>query len=564
MATPLTSAREFCALLAKSKLLPAGEAAALLRAWQADAGGADADVDGFAKVLVKKKIVTPWQAAMVKRGRADGFFLDGYKILDQIGKGQMGGVYKAVHSLGQLVALKILSASRARDGRAHARFQRESRLLTLLDHPNVVRAFQVGESGGRHYIAMEYLDGETLAAVLARRKRLPVAEAVRLVRQTLDGLQHLHDRQAVHRDLKPANLMISPAPARGAADNTWDATAKILDVGLGRELFGAPDGDDQTAAQLTVEGSVVGTPDYMAPEQAKDARTSDIRADIYSVGCVLYHCLTGRPPFPDANIMAQMLRHATDAPDPLAASVADLQAGFQAVVDQLLAKDPAARFPTPDAAARALERFQAAGVGSDPAATSVVPAYRQWLATESGSEFPVVTRPPTAAKPGTAPAAPLPAAKPGTGPTAALPMSRPAAPLAAPPHVVGGAYPYPAPTIPPQSWQSQAAYPAPAPAPAPAPVYPGPAPAYAAPAPVMPPRYDDAVEVELVTLPPAPAPVLVPVADDRPLWELDRRDLILLAAGGGGVLGALGVGYAFARLLRGTRATPADGEAEEK
>src|SRR6185503_5896753 len=206
--------------------------------------------------------------------------------------------------------------------------------------------FQVGESGGRHFIVMEFLEGETLDEVLSRRKRLPIGEAVRLVRQALDGLQHLHDKRMVHRDLKPSNLMITPAGGKGGVDSTWEATLKIVDIGLGRELFDEAAPEGQIDTQLTVEGAVVGTPDYMAPEQAKDARSSDIRADIYSLGCVLYHGITGRTPFPDANIMTQMLRHATEMPPPLAKS-AEVPAGLQDVLDKLIAKRPEERYQTP-------------------------------------------------------------------------------------------------------------------------------------------------------------------------------------------------------------------------
>src|SRR5205823_5796613 len=161
-------------------------------------------------------------------------------------------------------------------------------------HPNVVRAFQVGETGGIHFIVMEFLEGETLNEVLDRRGRLPVGEAVRLMRQGLDGLQHLHERRMIHRDVKPANMMLTPGAEKGKPDTTWEATVKILDIGLGRELFDDDVPQEDTVTQLTQEGSVLGTPDYLAPEQAKDARSADIRADVYSVGCVLYHCLAGR------------------------------------------------------------------------------------------------------------------------------------------------------------------------------------------------------------------------------------------------------------------------------
>src|SRR5262245_20036514 len=235
MATQTTSVRDYCTLLAKSKLLPPEEVEALYKRWRDETGGNDEQVDQFRKFLTSRRYLTEWQAHMVQRGRADGFFIGGYKILDRVGKGQMGGVYKAVHSLGQIVALKILPASKAKDQHTLGRFQREARLLTQLDHPNVVRAYQVGEAGGVHFIGMEFLEGETLDEVLSRRKRLPWAEAARLMHQALGGLQHLHEKRMVHRDMKPANMMLTPAATK--PDTTWDATLKILDIGLGRELF---------------------------------------------------------------------------------------------------------------------------------------------------------------------------------------------------------------------------------------------------------------------------------------------------------------------------------------
>ncbi len=517
MATPVTSVREFCALLAKSQLLTADEVNAVRRRWEAEHPGADDQVEAFVKSISGRKgVITHWQAALLGRGRADGFFLEGYKILEQLGKGQMGGVYKAVHGLGQVVALKILAASRARDVRVLARFQREARLLTQFDHPNVVRAYQVGESGGRHFIAMEYLDGETLDGVLDRRGRLPVPEAVRLVRQALDGLGHLHEKRTVHRDVKPSNLMVVPAPSKHGPDSTLDATLKVLDVGLGRELFEeAPSPDDQTATQLTVEGAVVGTPDYMSPEQAKDARSTDIRSDLYSLGCVLFHLVTGRPVFRESSVTAQLLRHATDPPPPLAASLPDAPAGLQAVLDTFLAKSPDDRYQTPAQASRALKPFESAGAA--PVRLGVNPAFAKWLETESQAEagpLPTVTLPPSppaAAKPGTRPA---PALKPGPGPAPAV-------------------KPAPVPALP--SWQPAAR--------------------------VSPQSLDDdLVDVELVATPPPPAPppkpVYVKVPDDRPLTDLNRRDMLMLTTGGVGVVAALAAGYGLARLVQSLRSSP--------
>ena len=188
MATPVTTAADYCSLLVKSRLLPAEEVDSLYRKWKEDRPGSDTRVDSFRRFLVAKRALTEYQAALIQRGRPDGFFLSGYKILDQIGKGQMGGVYKAVHNFGQLVALKILPASRAKNSHVLGRFQREARLLTQFDHPNVVRADQVGEGGGVHYIVMEFLEGDTLDEVLTLSDTIIVMKDGR-VSARIEGVQ---------------------------------------------------------------------------------------------------------------------------------------------------------------------------------------------------------------------------------------------------------------------------------------------------------------------------------------------------------------------------------------
>jgi serine/threonine protein kinase len=545
MVTPAANVPEYCSLIIKSKLLTSDEVEALYKLWKEERPGGDERVDSFRRFLIAKRALTEYQAALVQRGRAEGFFLNGYKILDQIGKGQMGGVYKAVHRFGQIVALKILPASKAKNSHILGRFQREARLLTQLDHPNVVRAFQVGESNGVHFIVMEYLEGETLNDILARRQRLPVAEAARLMTQALDGLQHLHEKRMVHRDVKPANMMLVPASEGAALETTWDATLKILDIGLGRELFdeNVPEGDIET--QLTQEGSVLGTPDYLAPEQAKDARAADIRSDIYSIGCVLFHCLTGQPPFPDTNIMAQMLKHATEAPAPLGLFLKDLPPGFQAVMDQFLAKRPDDRFQTPAEAAAALRPFVTGG--SPAMAAKMVPAYRDWLESESQLERPQEldeAKAGATAKPAPVPvpAAALPP-RPGTAPAPALNA------LGKPGPVRPGTAPAPAlKSVPPLNKPAAAPRPAPPPQPAPPP-WPHVEPA------ATPGLHE--VDVELVTVPePLPIPALTPPPPDsslpahRPVWPPDRRDWLMLATGAASVLAAVGLGYALAKLLR--------------
>src|SRR5207245_1688456 len=255
------SVEEFCNHLARSRLLPPDEIRALRQRWRGEAKDASEDPERFSRWLVAKQYLTEYQATLIGRGHTDSFFLNQYKILDRIGRGRMAGVYKAVHQLGQVVAIKVLPPSRAKNGQILARFQREARLAIRLKHPHVVRAFQVGATKGVHYLVMEYLEGETFEELLSRRIRLPPAEAVRLVHQALLGLQHIHEQGMVHRDLKPANLMLSPAPGRGAHDTTLHSTVKILDIGLGREMF-----DENTPPprmqhpELTSEGTLLGTP----------------------------------------------------------------------------------------------------------------------------------------------------------------------------------------------------------------------------------------------------------------------------------------------------------------
>jgi serine/threonine protein kinase len=490
------SVQFLCNTLVRTKLLSPDEVRALFQRWQGEARQSTGDVEKFVKWLVARQALSDFQAGLLLKGNTDRLFLGEYKLIERIGKGRMAGVYLAKHGLGQSVAVKILPPSKARDPQVLARFQRESRLALKLKHPNIVRAFQAGESNGLHYIVMEYLEGETLEDALERRKKLPATEAVRLVHQALLGLQHLHEKDMVHRDLKPANLMLVPGQVPGRPDNTLTATVKILDIGLGRALFdeGAPSGQ---AADLTSTGEILGSPDYMAPEQARDAHRADIRADIYSLGCVLYHALTGQVPFPDSNTVRKMVKHATEAPRPVRTLAPDVPEGLQQVLDWMMAKDPGQRYPTPERAAEALQVFLVAGsaparsVEGDPSMSS----YLEWLRTQPTIEEPVALPQP--------PPRPAPAARPASAPPVAKP----------------------------------------APAPAPAA------------------KADLDVELVPVAPPapsaPPPKPAKQLPKGRRKPWELTRRDLILLGIGAAGVAVAGIVGIILARSMA-PRPTPPD------
>lgn len=386
---PLT-VQNIYGLLLRSRLLSAADAKALFQRWQNEAKANAGDIERFRRWLIQHQFLTEYQANLLCRGHADGFFVGDYKILDRLGRGRMAGVYKGAHGLGQVVAIKVLPPSKARDSYLLQRFEREGRLALRAKHVNVVRSFQLGCADNLHYIVMEYLEGETLEDVLLRRRRLPPGEAVRVICQVLQGLQHIHEQGMVHRDLKPSNLMLVPARSPGQPDTTLRGTVKILDLGLSRTFFdeNAPVPSDDP--QLTGEGVLLGTPDYLAPEQARNARAVDIRADVYSAGCVLYHCLAGHPPFPDTNIINQMIRHAQEAPKALKELNPEVNDGLQMVINYMMAKDPKQRYPTPGQAAQALQPFLANGAelprAQEPDASMT--QYLNWLESNSGVQRP--------------------------------------------------------------------------------------------------------------------------------------------------------------------------------
>ena len=243
-------------LLLRSRLLSLGDARQMFERWQKEAKDDASNLGKFIKWMVAHQYLTEYQASLLARGHADSFFIKEYKILDRIGKGRMAGVYKAIHQLGQVVAIKILPPSKARDAQILGRFLRKARLAVPLKHPNIVRTFQMGESNRLHFIVMEYLEGETLDEVIQRRNRLSPTEAARIVYQALLGLQHIHERGLIHRDMKPGNLMLVPAPSQ--PDDTLRSTVKILDIGLGRSLFDEERAADGLRSGVYPRGDVAG------------------------------------------------------------------------------------------------------------------------------------------------------------------------------------------------------------------------------------------------------------------------------------------------------------------
>jgi WD40 repeat protein len=280
-----------------------------------------------------------------------------FRVVRELGRGGMGVIYLAEHRvLEKPVALKVISPAVLANPEALARFRAEAKAAARLDHPNIARAFDADQAGGLHFLVMEFVEGQSLAQVLEKRGPLPVANACSYARQAALGLQHASEREMVHRDIKPHNLMLTP---RGQV--------KVLDFGLARMR-----GERQAASRLTRLESFMGTPEYVAPEQAADARQADIRADIYSLGCTLYFLLTGRPPFVEETAVKLVLAHIEKEAAPLHEVRADVPAGLSAVVARMLAKDPAQRYQRPAEVAQALLPFIKAGL--KPAAAGGAPA----------------------------------------------------------------------------------------------------------------------------------------------------------------------------------------------
>jgi len=309
--------------------------------------------------LVKRRWLTAHQARVLLAGNPQELLLGSYVVLERLGEGGMGSVFKARHQkLDRTVAVKMIRKDKDGSPDAVRRFRREIEAASRLQHPNIVQALDADQNGDALFLVMELVEGTDLARLVKKNGPLPVGQACNAIRQAALGLQHAHEKGLVHRDIKPANLMVSKA-----------GVVKVADLGLAR--WKREEGEESASRGITREGSVIGTVDYLAPEQATDSRSVDIRADLYSLGCAFYYLLTGQVPFPGGQAIEKLYRHRFEEPKPLAEVRPETPAAVIAVVRRLMAKKPEERYQTPAEVATELEQLMRSGfkgAGKAPAA----------------------------------------------------------------------------------------------------------------------------------------------------------------------------------------------------
>ncbi|MEA1950799.1 MAG: serine/threonine-protein kinase, partial [Planctomycetota bacterium] len=315
----ITTAEAFLAVLEKSELLTTeqfaeAQDATLLTSYASE----------LAEMLIQQDMITPWQSTQLLAGRSS-LFLGNYALMDLLGRGGMGSVFLARHrTMKRRVALKVVSKQVGKDPASLERFLAEARLIASLDHPNIVQAYDVDKESDRFYIVMEYIEGQDLDVLVQEHGLFGFEEVADCIRQAADGLAHAHGRKMIHCDIKPSNLLLSD-----------QGVIKILDMGMARLAGSGEDSGEQ------VDHKVLGTVDYMSPEQAMNGPDFDHRADIYSLGCTLYFLLTGRPPFDGGSLTQRIVKHQTQPPPDILEAHPDTPKELVEICMKMMAKDPA-------------------------------------------------------------------------------------------------------------------------------------------------------------------------------------------------------------------------------
>ena len=311
--------------------------------WESEDSDSNGETNSLAKLLVEKQKITAFQAKLLLVGRWQGLVLGNYEVLERLGRGGMGSVFKARHRrMGRTVCLKVVNSTGRQSKTVIERFRHEVRTLAALDHPNIVVAHDANESKGVPYLVMEYVDGEDLAKKVRSDGPLSFEDTWDVMFHVAYALRYAHREGVIHRDIKPHNLIAKRDL------KTQLMSVKVLDLGLARfDTLLSESDDSSVLAAMTQTGVVIGTVDYMSPEQALDSREADARSDIYSLGCTIHFLLTGKPPFRRETVMQRIIAHREEpTPSLLDESIEGVTPEFNAVVEKMMAKDPCDRYQT--------------------------------------------------------------------------------------------------------------------------------------------------------------------------------------------------------------------------
>ncbi|VTR98649.1 serine/threonine protein kinase [Tuwongella immobilis] len=395
MPAPAT-VQEFLELVQKSGVVDEGRLKSYLT--QLKAGNQiPAEPNRFAGLLIREGILTHFQAEQFLQGRWKRFHIGRYKVLERLGAGGMGQVFLCEHKLmRRRVAVKVLPTNKADDQSSLERFYREARAVAALDHPNIVRAFDIDTDENLHFLVMEYVDGSSIQDIVKKFGPMDVLRSCHYISQAAQGLQHAHESGLVHRDIKPGNLLIDRA-----------GVMKILDMGLARFFH-----DEEDIITKRYDENVLGTADYLAPEQVVDSHSVDIRADIYSLGATFYFMLTGSPPFHEGSVAQKLIYHQTKEPRPIGTLRPEVPPELIQVVQRMMTKDPTHRFQVPNDVIDALAPFVQVPIAIPP--DKEMPQ----LCLAAQGQNPMPPAPPPTGRPTMAAPAPPPRSNPGVRPMA--------------------------------------------------------------------------------------------------------------------------------------------------
>jgi serine/threonine protein kinase len=327
-----TSVEELIQLIRKSGMIDESRLSGYMQRRQLTRGLPE-DVREFADEMIRDGVMTSFQAEQFLLGKWRGFTIGKYKLLERVGVGGMGQVFLCEHMfMRKRVAIKVLPPAKAEQPAALGRFYREARAAGSLEHPNIVRTHDIDQDGNLHFIVMDYVDGPNLLDVVKKFGPMDIGRAATYIRQVASALDYAFRNKIIHRDIKPGNVLIDRK-----------GVARILDMGLARFI-------NDHADQLTVKYDdkiVLGTADYVAPEQVANSHSVDIRADIYAMGATFYFLLAGHPPFPTGTVSQKLLWHRTKEPTAIRAIRPEVPDGVAAIIGKMMAKDPKARYQTP-------------------------------------------------------------------------------------------------------------------------------------------------------------------------------------------------------------------------